>query len=75
MTKNIDKILGTVSPLYGALSGQGLFGGPSALMREGLTAPVDEVAPPTKRKRRFSTGGKVRGDGLAKRGKTKGKMR
>ncbi len=97
----IDKILGSVSPLYGAISGQGLFG-------KGLVAVGDALGPAAglmpmgasaleKRRRRkkevgetpeagegmrkggkvkkMAKGGKVtRGDGIAKKGHTKGKM-
>jgi len=97
----IDKVLGSISPLYGAISGDGLFG-------KGLVAVGDALGPVAglmpmaasdieKRRRRkkeagsapdagegmrkggkvkkMAKGGKVtRGDGIAKKGHTKGKM-
>jgi hypothetical protein len=97
----IDKVLGSISPLYGAISGDGLFG-------KGLVAVGDALGPVAglmpmaasdieKRRRRkkeagsasdagegmrkggkvkkMAKGGKVtRGDGIAKKGRTKGRM-
>ena len=98
----IDKVLGSISPLYGAISGKGLFGKGLVAVGDAL-GPVAGIMPMAasqlekrrERKRRgeaeipeagegmrkggkvkkMAKGGKVtRGDGIAKRGHTRGKM-
>lgn len=92
----IDKILGSVSPLYGIVSGKGLFGGLRGLSPAMMA--IDAVKDKKKRKpgepidggaseetgmkrggkvKKYAKGGSAssRGDGIAKKGKTKGKMR
>ncbi len=98
----IDKILGSVSPLYGAVSGQGLFGNALGGLGDAL-GPMSGVLPAiaseqrkSLRKRRAASegggddegmkrGGAVkkmakggsaskRGDGIATKGKTKGRF-
>ena len=98
----IDKILGSVSPLYGAVSGQGLFGNALGGLGDAL-GPMSGVLPAiaseqrkSLRKRRTASegggddegmkrGGAVkkmakggsaskRGDGIATKGKTKGRF-
>ena len=92
----IDKILGSVSPLYGLVSGQGAFSNLrkiSPMMhaigetdtkaekrrKRKEAGESDTSAEPTMRKggkvKKMAKGGKVtRGDGCAKRGRTKGRM-
>jgi len=95
----IDKILGSISPMYGAVSGQGLFGNALGGLGDVL-GPTSGVLPAiaseqrkSLRKRRAASeggddgegmkrGGAVkkasaaskRGDGIAKKGKTKGRF-
>jgi hypothetical protein len=98
----IDKILGSISPMYGAVSGQGLFGNALGGLGDVL-GPTSGVLPAiaseqrkSLRKRRAASegsdggegmkrGGAVkkmakggsaskRGDGIATKGKTKGRF-
>lgn len=97
----IGKILGSVSPLYGAVSGEGLFGkglsalgdalGPNAGVLPALASSAnkrrkrkadgtEEETAPAMRKggkvKKMAKGGAVtRGDGIARKGHTKGKVR
>lgn len=90
----IDKILGSVSPAYGMISGQGAFANLrkiSPLMH--AIGETDTKAEKRRKKevgeapeagegmrkggkvKKYAKGGKVtRGDGIAKKGHTKGKM-
>ena len=79
MGKKTDKILGSISPLYGAISGRGAFGGLQQV------SPVGMAIAAQKKKKKKKTpaqgmrkGGSVkvrRGDGCCKRGHTKGKFK
>jgi len=90
MTK-IDKILGSISPLYGQISGEGLFGG---LTRSGMGGILPQLIYNERQKgkkpsasgsegmkkggsvKKMAKGGSVskRADGIARKGKTKGRM-
>lgn len=86
----IDKILGSISPLYGAISGQGLMGNALGGLGDAL-GPMSGVLPAiaseqrkSLRKRRTASedsegmkrGGSVskRADGCVTKGKTKGRF-
>lgn len=106
MSKTIDRILGSVSPLYGIVSGRGLFGrladgavpllgapaaglasARSARRKRGMGDGTDpSAAAPTMKKggkirkkptKGYAAGGSVskRADGIARKGKTRGKVR
>ena len=93
----LDKILGSISPAYGLISGQGAFGKlrniSPALMAiddtekkkkkraDGTTTTTEEAVEETGMKRggkvkKMASGGAAskRADGIAQKGKTRGKM-
>ena len=83
MAKGGD-VLGTLSPAYGIATGRGLFGklGEMGLSPAGMLADAsrdkkkkkgEEARAPLGAKG-MRRGGKVRGDGVCQRGKTKGRM-
>ena len=82
MAKGGD-VLGTLSPAYGIATGRGLFGklGEMGLSPAGMMADAsrdkkkkgEETRAPLGAKG-MKQGGKVRGDGVCQRGKTKGRM-
>jgi hypothetical protein len=68
-------ILGSLSPLYGAIAGKGAFGKLAGTNKEKenkarMAAEMQQQQSPTALKK----GGRVRRDGVAQRGKTRGKM-
>jgi hypothetical protein len=82
-------LIGSLSPLYGMASGHGMFGeiGPGLIpslarksrkdKKDGVTPvnPAEEAAAPGMKKGGSArAGGKTRGDGICKKGHTKGKM-
>jgi hypothetical protein len=91
----LDKILGSISPAYGMVSGQGAFS-PLRMMspalmavdaikkkkrRDGTTTTTEEAVEETGMKRggkvkKMASGGSAskRADGIATKGKTRGKM-
>lgn len=93
----IDKVLGSISPLYGMVSGQGAFANLRKIspfmhaigetdtkaekrrkkdrMEAGETPEAGEGMKRGGKVKKMAKGGKVtRGDGIAKKGHTKGKM-
>jgi hypothetical protein len=84
----IDKVLGSISPLYGIASGQGLYGKTSPLAmlihsdkkKEKKPGEASEAGEGMKRGgkvKKMAKGGSTaskRADGCAQRGKTKGKF-
>jgi len=78
--KGGGKILGSLSPLYGMITGEGAFG----KLADAGFSPAGMLAKQQKKKKQMRTqapvpvakkGGRMRGDGICIRGKTKGTIR
>lgn len=65
-----QNMLGSLSPLYGAIAGRGAFGKLAGTYKgDNKKKSQQAVEAPALKK-----GGRVRGDGVVQRGKTRGKM-
>ena len=78
--KSGSKILGSISPLYGMVTGEGAFG----KLADAGFSPAGMLAKKMKKNKQMRTqepvpvakkGGRMRGDGICIRGKTKGTIR
>lgn len=79
MGKKFDKIAGSISPLYGIISGKGAFGNIGNVVKHGVLGAAmrsgseEEEEDPAAAKKpgdpvKLAKGGRVRGGGCAKRG-------
>ncbi len=68
------KMLGSVSPLYGMATGNGLFGQKEAGLAPFIASKMRDDKEEKKKKKNLKAGGRV-GDGCCKQGKTRGRVR